>query len=212
MERIIGPRFYFEDLKKSDVNEIKNEWGVHENELFIDYNLSLLSKYELSIWYMMKKRNYRKRYFTIRDFDDKLLGYIGLKNISSTEKTAELGIVLDPNQINQQIGTDAIDLLLSYFFKEMKMDKIYLDVNEFNHRAIRCYEKVGFEIELASSIVFENQNIDFDDPKYHHYRQYFEIENGRIYSKIWTMGLSRKDFQREVDYEIQNRKEQSGYW
>ena len=42
------------------------------------------------------------------------------------------------------IGTEAINLLLKYSFERANLNKIELDVHEFNTGGIRCYEKCGF--------------------------------------------------------------------
>ena len=47
---------------------------------------------------------------------------------------------------NKGIGTKAIKIVLKNFYKNhKKSEKVYLEVNPNNCRAIRCYEKCGFK-------------------------------------------------------------------
>jgi RimJ/RimL family protein N-acetyltransferase len=43
-------------------------------------------------------------------------------------------------------GTEATHLTIDYGFNIMNLESIYLRVHEFNSRAIRTYEKVGFKL------------------------------------------------------------------
>jgi RimJ/RimL family protein N-acetyltransferase len=58
---------------------------------------------------------------------------------------AELGIVIGDKRFwDQGFGTEAVRLLLKHGFETLNLERIYLGVVEFNHRAQRAYEKVGF--------------------------------------------------------------------
>ncbi|MBW4566840.1 MAG: acetyltransferase [Tolypothrix carrinoi HA7290-LM1] len=51
----------------------------------------------------------------------------------------------EANYWNQGIGTKILSTLVNYIFGELQADKIVIDPNVRNTRAIRCYEKCGFE-------------------------------------------------------------------
>ncbi|MCJ7660780.1 MAG: GNAT family N-acetyltransferase [Anaerolineales bacterium] len=44
-------------------------------------------------------------------------------------------------------GTDAMNVILRFAFDELNLYRISLNVFEYNQRAIRSYEKVGFVVE-----------------------------------------------------------------
>jgi RimJ/RimL family protein N-acetyltransferase len=44
-------------------------------------------------------------------------------------------------------GTDMMRLCLQYAFTELNMHRVSLGLHEYNPRALRAYEKVGFQIE-----------------------------------------------------------------
>jgi aminoglycoside 6'-N-acetyltransferase len=51
----------------------------------------------------------------------------------------------ETNYWNQGIGTKIFSTLVNYLLAELQADKIVIDPNVKNTRAIRCYEKCGFE-------------------------------------------------------------------
>ncbi len=50
----------------------------------------------------------------------------------------------EENHINRGYGTQMIGQFMVKLFSEVNIKKIITDVDEKNHRAIRCYEKLGF--------------------------------------------------------------------
>ena len=77
---------------------------------------------------------------------DKLIGNCGLKDINIIGRTATLGIFIgEKAERSKGYGAEAIKLLLDFGFNYLNLHEIKLDVYEFNKRAIKCYEKVGFK-------------------------------------------------------------------
>lgn len=77
--------------------------------------------------------------------NDKLIGNCGLNNINEINRTAILGIFIgEKKEQNKGLGAETIKLLLDYGFNYLNLHGISLEVYEFNKRAIKCYEKVGF--------------------------------------------------------------------
>ncbi len=77
-----------------------------------------------------------------------VVGAIELRKVSPEHRSAEVGILVgDRGYWGQGYGTDAMRALCRFAFEEMDLHRIYLDVLEFNTRAIRAYERVGFVVE-----------------------------------------------------------------
>jgi RimJ/RimL family protein N-acetyltransferase len=70
-----------------------------------------------------------------------LVGRVTLREMSLDERSAQLGIYLHPDYLGQGIGTQA----LLAFMDVAPVRYVYLDVSPDNTRAMRCYEKAGFE-------------------------------------------------------------------
>ncbi len=85
--------------------------------------------------------------FVIAGSDDLPIGLISLWDRSIPHQAAELSIWVGEGHRNGGNGTEALRLALRHAFGAMGLHKIYLRVLEYNARAIRTYEKCGFEIE-----------------------------------------------------------------
>jgi RimJ/RimL family protein N-acetyltransferase len=88
-------------------------------------------------------------WFAIRTLeDDRLLGDITLSVINWGSREAFVGIAIGERGFwGQGYGTDAMQLILRYGFVELNLQRISLTVFEFNQRALRSYEKAGFQLE-----------------------------------------------------------------
>lgn len=79
---------------------------------------------------------------------DQFIGCTGLYGISIPHRRAELGILIgDKSCWSKGYGTEAMNLMLKHGFDQLNLHRIYLFVLDFNPRAIRAYEKVGFRQE-----------------------------------------------------------------
>lgn len=88
-----------------------------------------------------------RRDYAIINEKDEYQGTISLKQISAINKNAEYAIVLRRKAIGKNIAKQATKEILKIGFEEIKLHKIFLDVAEYNTRAIRFYEKMGFKKE-----------------------------------------------------------------
>jgi RimJ/RimL family protein N-acetyltransferase len=76
------------------------------------------------------------------------VGSCGFFNHDPQAQQAELGIVLgDKRYWDQGLGTETVNLLLQHGFETLNFQKITLRVFEFNPRARKVYERVGFVLE-----------------------------------------------------------------
>jgi len=68
--------------------------------------------------------------------------------IDRVHRKAEVGIVIgEPSFWSQGYGTEAMRVVLQYGFDGLGLNKISLDVLEYNTRALRTYERLGFQRE-----------------------------------------------------------------
>lgn len=76
------------------------------------------------------------------------IGVCGLHRISSSNRSAEIGISIgDKLQWSRGYGREAMGLLCRYGFDVLNLYRIGLNVYAYNERGIRCYERVGFKHE-----------------------------------------------------------------
>ena len=80
--------------------------------------------------------------------DDRLIGFIGLDGIQWTHGDTFVFIALGEHAYwGKGYGTDAMQVILRYAFTELNLHRVSLDVFAYNPRAIRTYEKTGFQYE-----------------------------------------------------------------
>lgn len=87
--------------------------------------------------------------FLIRTLgDDRLIGEIGLERVRNGHGDTFVGIGIgERDDWGKGYGTDAMRVMLRYAFTEHNLERVSLDVFEYNPRAVRSYEKAGFKHE-----------------------------------------------------------------
>jgi len=88
--------------------------------------------------------------FSIRSVEDnRLLGDIGLFVTNDWgPRDAFVGLGIGEREYwGKGYGTEAMNLILQYAFTELNLRRVTLTVFEYNPRAIRSYEKTGFQHE-----------------------------------------------------------------
>ena len=107
-----------------------------------------LSMAEEEQWFERQLQAGDSEIFAIEASDGVHIGNIGLHDIDLNNRHAEMGIMLgEKDYWSQGYGSDAICTLLRFAFDEMNLHRVFLKVFEDNSRAIRAYEKCGFQHE-----------------------------------------------------------------
>lgn len=76
---------------------------------------------------------------------NEFIGNIEIMEINNN--IGEIGIAITQKKQDKHFGQEAIKRLIEYAFNELNLDGLELNVYDFNPRAIKCYEKVGFVID-----------------------------------------------------------------
>lgn len=82
--------------------------------------------------------------FAVEDFEGDLVGRCGVTRLDWKNRVAELGIMIGTPYRGRGYGSEAMELLCDFCFREMNLHKLKVSVFAFNEAAIRCYEKNGF--------------------------------------------------------------------
>lgn len=192
---IVGNRTIIRRLERKDLDKMVN-WGQHKDPTFYHYNFPSLTKEEKDLWYKLKAQKARKKCFAVENMQGNIIGYISLRDIKIFKRESELGIVLDPFYINKGYGTDALCNLLELYFKNLRMKRLILKVAKFNKRAIRCYEKSGFEVYAEVIDEFEEQEISERLKKdIVNKHKYFDInQDGKLITEYYCMEITKKEY------------------
>ncbi len=80
--------------------------------------------------------------------DDRPIGQIGLDGLNWAARNVWVGIgVGERDYWGKGYGSDAMRIMIRYAFHELNLNRINLTVFEYNLRAIKSYEKLGFKEE-----------------------------------------------------------------
>ena len=85
--------------------------------------------------------------FAVEDGSGSLVGRCGLIRVDWKNRCAELAIMIGMPYRGRGYGTEAMELLCDFCYREMNLHKLKVSVFAFNEAAIRCYEKNGFKRE-----------------------------------------------------------------
>ncbi|RKD22271.1 hypothetical protein BET04_06240 [Caminicella sporogenes] len=191
---MMGDKTKIRKLERKDVDKMI-EWGKHDEPIFYHYNFPYLSEKERDLWFKIKTKKFTKKCFAIENLNGELIGYISLRNIKFFKRESELGIVFNPDVINKGYGTDALNKFLDIYFTKEKMKTLFLKVGKFNKRAIRCYEKCGFEIINEVYEEFEEQGLSEEIKKeiVEKYKD-FDLKDNKLMTTYYYMKITKEKY------------------
>jgi UDP-4-amino-4,6-dideoxy-N-acetyl-beta-L-altrosamine N-acetyltransferase len=89
-----------------------------------------------------------KTYLIFIAFDDKIpIGYGQINHIDRINGSCEVGFCLSPEMQGKGYGEFLVKKIIDYAIKKLNLHRICLEVFVTNERAIKLYEKCGFEKE-----------------------------------------------------------------
>ena len=146
-KKLQGENVYLGPVSKENIPKIV-KWMNDMDVLKFISQISFSHTDETVQDYIEKcRKSPTKHYYGIFLNDGELIGGTDLTHIDSINRTASLGIIIGEKQHwSKGYGTEAIKLLVDYAFNVLNINNVMLEVVDFNARAQRCYEKVGFKI------------------------------------------------------------------
>lgn len=146
---LIGKLVVLRGLELSDVDELMKYWNLKEVKRYL-LAIGPNAKEEEIEWIKgtWERRQKGQDYvFGIVVKEENL--YIGNVEIGIRNQINRRGYagiaIFNPSYWGRGFGTEAIQLLIEYGFKNLNLNSVELEVFETNTRAQRCYEKVGFK-------------------------------------------------------------------
>jgi diamine N-acetyltransferase len=107
--------------------------------------------------YLNNRQNAVRLAIVDSDNNDAFIGTVQLINIQAINRNAEFSIMIgDKNYWSKGVGFIATKAIIEHGFKDLNLHRIYLTVLADNKRAIRLYEKIGFQHEgILKQCVFK---------------------------------------------------------
>jgi len=110
---------------------------------------------------------YCQDFSIVKKEDNRLVGKATYFNFNTQNRSAEIGVIVDPDERENGYASEAIFLLCKYLFRQRALNKIHAQTADFNKGAIN----------LLKSMAFKQDGILRD-----HYFFEGEFHNGLIYS------------------------------
>jgi len=151
MPHLIGSRIMLREYRKEDLDSMRR-W-VNNPE--ITSNLSDVFLYPQSLTAtesylncLLEGKTEQKGFVIAVKETEEYIGQIDLFHIDWKNRSTEMGIVIgNPEMHNKGYGSEAIQLLQKFIFLQLNLNRLQLEVHDYNDKAIKCYLKCGFKEE-----------------------------------------------------------------
>ncbi|MFT8995022.1 GNAT family N-acetyltransferase [Lentilactobacillus hilgardii] len=119
---------------------VANDWHYDGKYAFFDMTADP-EDYQEIISPVLRKDHY----YQVLNENKTLVGVFAIEPIDTERGTYELGLGLAPRLTGQGLGQNFLDFILDDIQKNFSVSTIILDVAEFNVRAQKVYQKLGFK-------------------------------------------------------------------
>jgi RimJ/RimL family protein N-acetyltransferase len=188
-----GPRVRLRSWRRGDTLS-QELWPRYTEPFHSLWNLPRSGSFSYDLDFSRNNWSNRRYAWAIEDYGCRLIGRITLREVDSSQVHARLGISLAQPFVSQGLGTEAMILFLDYYFEDLAFHTLLLDVAAFNQRAVRCYNRLGFqhlESEWRSAGGDPALRL-LEDPNYRHLRGYFRQMRFETLVEFYEMELTRE--------------------
>jgi len=192
--RLKGPRVTIRPLRKRDL-DVMSGWDDFEDPLYRLFDWPRRSSVENGLWYADLVRDRRRVYYAVDDERQQVIGRISLREIHGRE-SSRLGIGFGEQYVSQGYGSEALELFLDYYFQRLGFQRMVLDVAAINVRALKLYERCGFERTGSSyePLPWNADTLFLKEESYRHLHKFVRHDRWRDVVLTYDMALDRQDW------------------
>ncbi|MFQ6007316.1 MAG: GNAT family N-acetyltransferase [Candidatus Zixiibacteriota bacterium] len=167
---LIGSKVYLRPGTAEDAVN-RQYWLLHsEPQAMSCYPVELVTPSEASERFQKREKSTaEQRFAVVRKDDQTPVGEAAFFNYNPQNRSAELGLLIDPDERKKGYGKDAMQLLCRYLFKHRGLNKVYAQTPAFNEAAVGLLKSLGFKK---------------DGTLRDHYFYNGEFHNGYVYSLL----------------------------
>ncbi len=145
-----GEKVYLRAAERSDIPNFVRWFNDSETTSFLAMRAPMSEAMEEK-WFneMLAQQGKDSYHFVLCRLDDDMpIGSVSLFHVDAVNGSAGIGISIGEKSLwGLGLGTDAMFALLDFGFGQLRLERMWLDVYDFNARARRSYEKCGFVLE-----------------------------------------------------------------
>lgn len=167
---LIGDKVYLRPITEDDVRLI-HSWSMRTEPQSQTSRPRLFASTDQAVeGFRNRKNSETEQGFTIcRKDDERPIGTIRFFGVNNLNRSAELGLLVDPDEHRHGYGSDAMRVVIRHLFRNRGLHKVYAMTGGFNEATYTLLEKLGFKRDAVLRDHF------FWDGKYH---------DGYIYSLL----------------------------
>ncbi|MDC0186976.1 GNAT family N-acetyltransferase [Candidatus Nitrosopelagicus sp.] len=141
-------KFELKKIKKEDLQHII-KWRNDSKIIKFNTQFFLLNMEYQKKWFKnITKKDSTSQMFIFK-YGNHTVGIGGLIHHDCKNKSADIAIILgEPKIRGKGFGTKALQMLVDYGFKQMKLHRIGADIFEYNKISLNLFEKLDFKKEL----------------------------------------------------------------
>ncbi len=102
---------------------------------------------------------YNQDFSIVKKEDNRLVGKTTYFDYNPQNRSAEIGIIIDPDERENGFASEAIYLLCNYLFNNRGLNKVYAQTAEFNKGAMKLLKSSGFkqDAKLRDHYFFDSE-------------------------------------------------------
>jgi RimJ/RimL family protein N-acetyltransferase len=145
---LIGEKVYLRPVEKDDLAHIRAWVNNPEVHALIGETRPMSVSGADAFYDELQHDESRIWFIIVEKASHRPIGECGLLRMTPTWRTTDLSIIISERDARGRgYGTEAITLLMDYAFGALNVHRIAIGVVGFNERALRFYEKIGFQRE-----------------------------------------------------------------
>ncbi|ERJ11709.1 GNAT family N-acetyltransferase [Haloplasma contractile] len=86
-------------------------------------------------------------YFIIEDKDGNVVGDLNTSDCNRRSGTFKYGLAINKEYWSKGFGSEAVQMVLNYYFNELRYQKVTVSVYSFNEQSCGFHKKLGFKEE-----------------------------------------------------------------
>jgi len=142
-----GKKVFLRALEPSDV-ELLYQWENDPEIWKVSQTLTPFSKYTLKQFIDSAQEDIFKvkqvRFMINLIHTKQTIGILDIFDIDFLNSRAGIGILIDKNHRNQELGTEAVQLATNYLFNTLHLHQIYCNIESNNIVSLKLFKKCGF--------------------------------------------------------------------
>ncbi len=140
---IQGQRVVIRILEEPDlenVRKLRNDPTVNE---FLTTNIPINEEAQKQ-WFRQLSLDGSRAYYVIDDLQKNFVGMVRTDQWDKINRSIRVGIDIVSSQRRKGFASEAYRVFLRYLFESLDMNRVWLEVLDYNSIALHLYQKLGF--------------------------------------------------------------------